>query len=501
MKLCLLTINAEGFDLPPYGIWILKAFINKYASVNSINVDVIVSSFNYQTSNETVVDYLNNINCDVIGFSMYIWNHIQIKELIHELKSKQQFFNTKLVLGGPHVSFDNKELKELVENNILDALVVGEGEKPLLHILKCLSMNQNITAYKGVYTLYKEHPELSSDLIIYDDNENINYLPNPYIELPELMDESLEKESIQYETSRGCPFNCTFCDQGHKPYKSITMERIESDLKFFADKNTKHTSFLDGTFNLSNKRTIKLLNLLTTYSRSWTFHAEIKPENLKLEEIQLMAQANCLSVELGLQSAHEKTLRLIKRRNNWSKIEQNVKYLIDYNIEVNVNTIIGLPEESLNDWYETLDYCFNLGNVKILSNVLKILPNTVMAEQIKQFGFDFDSTNYTIRKTNTFKKEEIEIATVINRLVDLFWNRTGTPSIIRTITKELFNGRFSLFLEELFYFLLKKPTLLEQQSYFYDSIYSFTQSLGIQTELKKIINNQLEKDYSLARGL
>ncbi|MCG3055942.1 radical SAM protein, partial [Escherichia coli] len=118
------------------------------------------------------------------------------------------------------------------------------------------------------------------------------------------------------------------------------MERVKLDLSFFAAHKPKHIDFLDGTFNLSPKRTIELLNYLIEINESTgcTFHAEIKPELLTSEEIKLMKKANFTSVELGLQSIHTSTLKAIKRRNVWEKLEKSVENLLNEGIDVIVNT-------------------------------------------------------------------------------------------------------------------------------------------------------------------
>ncbi|TGV31337.1 B12-binding domain-containing radical SAM protein [Mesorhizobium sp. M00.F.Ca.ET.186.01.1.1] len=463
MRVCLFTINAKGFELPPFALWVLKAYIHQYGPENNVNADISVLSFPEEMPVETIIDRISLEKPDVIGASHYIWNDEKMMSILPVLK--EAVGNSVVIAGGPQVDATDTRLISLLENGSMDALVIGEGEQPLLHALRCIAEGSEIKPVEGL--VCKEGNRINPlvpQLLL--KGTSIDYLPNPYRVIPELMHRSLEAGSIQYETSRGCPFSCTFCDQGHKAYRSLSMERIKDDLAFVSKFNPKHIDFLDGTFNLNPKRTIEILNYLIDLNVDWTFHAEIKPENLTDEEIRLMAKANFRTVELGLQTIHANTLKAIKRQNRWDALERTVKSLNEAGIEIVVNTIIGLPGETLTDWYETLDYCFGLGRVRILSNTLKILPNTIMATQIEDYGFIYDKENFNaITSTKTLSSLDLKMAQTINALVHLFWNEADMPVSVRLITEQVFKGKFHRLLVNICTLMLEHPQLLSTPNY------------------------------------
>lgn len=458
MRICLFTINAKDFNLPPYGIWAIKTYLDNYKERYSLNIDVKIFSFDHESDPETILNTIGNYNPDVVGASHYIWNDGSMLNIIREIKIKM--INAKIVIGGPHTDYKDQRLIDLLLTGILDAIVVGEGEEPFFKIIQSIMSCSSIKPTNGVVCI--EDGKVSSFFPQIVVKGEIDYLPNPYIVSKEVLEESLINGSIQYETSRGCPFNCTFCDQGHKAYRSLSMSRIKEDLNFFAKYRPKHIDFLDGTFNLNPSRTIEVLEHLISLDLNWTIHAEIKPENLSLEEIVLMKKANFKSVELGLQSIHSGTLKLIKRRNDYEKIEKTVTNLNSFGINVTINTIIGLPGETLENWFETLDYCFNIGKVQIISNLLKLLPNTVLFDQKERFQYEYRIDNFnSIVKSNHFSEEDIKYALVINRMVDLFWNNLNRPDYIKSIVKHLYSNKFHLLLIDITSILLDQNSGIE----------------------------------------
>ncbi|OOQ93155.1 B12-binding domain-containing radical SAM protein [Bacillus cereus] len=500
MKVSIVSINAKGFTLPPYGAWVLKAYLDEYSSEFG-EVETEVLSFSYDVSITEIAQNIVKSNPDLLGFSHYIWNDSKTIKLLNFIK-EELGLEKHIIVGGPHADRSDERLMNFLEKKKIDAIIIGEGEKPLYHITKCIYDKEVITPIEGIVcrheggiNTYKPQVHIAKD--------DINYLPNPYIVCKELFDLSLKSGSIQYEGSRGCPFSCTFCDQGHKAYRKLTIERIKTDLDFFSQYNPNHIDFLDGTFNLTVKRTIELLNYLIDLNKriGTTYHAEIKPELLTREEIILMKKANFRSVELGLQTIHKDTLLRIKRRNNYSKLEEAVQFLIDNDIEPIINTIIGLPGEGLELWYESLDYCFSLGRVKILSNVLKILPNTVMADEIDIYGFNFNRENFNaIESTNTLSFVELNKAIVVNKLVNMFWNKMNKPVSIQYLTNEIYSGKFHKLMEDIANRIIQHPTITSDINFKLHILEDLLESSLLDCNKKNIIRSKLKEEF-LIKGV
>lgn len=495
MKVSIVSINAKGFNLPPYGAWVLKAYLDKYSSEFG-EVETEVLSFSNDISITEIAEEIVKSNPDLLGFSHYIWNDSKTIELLNFIK-KELGIEKYIIVGGPHADRSDERLVNYLEEKKIDAIIIGEGEKPLYHIAKCIYDKGIITPSEGIVCRHEEGIS-SYKPQVHTVKDDINYLPNPYKVCKESLDLSLEAGSIQYEGSRGCPFSCTFCDQGHKAYRKLTIERIKEDLDFFSQYNPRHIDFLDGTFNLTVKRTIEILNYLIDLNKriGTTYHAEIKPELLTREEIILMKKANFKSVELGLQTIHKDTLLRIKRRNNYSKLEEAVQLLIENDIEPIINTIIGLPGEGVELWYESLDYCFSLGRVKILSNVLKILPNTVMADEIDIYGFNFSRNNFNaIESTNALSSVELNKAIVINQLVNMFWNKVNKPISIQYLTNEIYLGKFHKLLEDIANKMMQYPNITKDIDFKFYILEDLLEDSLLDSSKKNIIRSKLKEEF------
>ncbi|WP_433714033.1 B12-binding domain-containing radical SAM protein [Nocardia sp. CA-084685] len=436
-----MSVNARNFHLPPYGVWALKAFVDHYSDEHGLEVEVKVISLSAEISVDNILECLRVESPNLIGLSHYIWNDGVTLALAGVLKSELP--EAAVIMGGPHTDSNDMRLTGLVSAGKVDALVIGEGERPLLAILEDLSRGQDIQPSTGVYCMPHAAGQVKLQRQIFTPRDSLDYLPNPYLVCPELLEQSIAAGSVQYQTSRGCPFSCTFCDQGHQAYRTLSDERIRKDIELFASRATSHIDFLDGTFNLKPSRTEFVLEKLISAEQPWTFHAEIKPDHLTDPEMDLLTIAGCESVELGLQTIHQSTQRAIKRRNNLEKFRSVVESLLRRDIQVVVDTIVALPNETLSDWLETVDFCSSLGDVVIQSNLLKLLPNTVLLAQQQEFGYSYDLDLYNaVTESNRMNGDDIRTAVVLTKLIDIYWN-SQLRARTRRIMEERFEGRLS----------------------------------------------------------
>ena len=283
-------------------------------------------------SDEKIEIYESNINNNLmkmvrdigekepekIFFSTYIWNKEIIFKITKELRKVLK--DTLIILGGPEVSYNPCEIME--ENPEIDGIIIGEGEKILLNYL-----TKDIKDVKGIY--YREDGKIKfngyEELI-----ENLDIIPFPYT------DEEVSDihKIMYYESSRGCPFSCSYCMSSiDKTVRYFSVERTKKDLKRFIDAGTKLVKFVDRTFNLRKERYLEIWKfLLENYRENITFHFEINANIFDDEVLEFLKKVprKFFQFEIGVQTINPKSMENIKRNNILDKLSHNVKFIIKF---------------------------------------------------------------------------------------------------------------------------------------------------------------------------
>ena len=388
---------------------------------------------------------------DIIGFSCFVWNFNKFIEINKIVKKRRK--DIVSIFGGPSVSFDDKRLDEEILKGNIDYLIVNQGEIPFFCLLNCLENAESEKlslidgiVYKSVNGTIVKNREIKNNLL------DLNKIENPYFKYDELYNNAKEHGIIYYEMSRGCPYSCTYCYEANMPFRSKSIDLIIKELNAFQSLNIKRISVLDATLNFDIKRTKILLSKIIERNFGFLFFFEIKAECLDDELIDMLSCARVSGIEVGLQTSNIQTLKLINRYYDKSKFEHNIQKLIQKDFLVVLDLIIGLPNEGLEDWLNSLDYCYNLGDIKISSNPLKLLPNTQLYNQIDKFGYKYDAENMNqIISSYTFSSIDLAYAYRIAHIAMFFWSleieNKKYISNIRKLCNERFGGKFTLLLK------------------------------------------------------
>ena len=334
-------------------------------NLNSQNRANIIS-FDEWTIQEPILDVLRGIsayNPQVVIFSVYIWNCTQCYAVAKELKKILP--NILIGAGGPEVSFKTKDFFK--ENPFFDFLVKGEGEKITLELCKILYEKDDITlGFENLKSFVKNTPLIDLQTFNLDLIEDLSVLPFPY---PEFMRENQGKNPLgpeahavnrilYYESSRGCPFSCSYCLSSiDKTVRFMPLERVFEDLQIFLDANVKLVKFVDRTFNLNEKRYIKIWEYIKNHYNGITrFHFEIAAECLSeaaLDFIKDMPE-NSIQFEIGVQSINPKTLEEVGRKADLENLSRIIKKIPSF-IHVHLDLIAGLPYESLKEFKKSFE--------------------------------------------------------------------------------------------------------------------------------------------------
>lgn len=394
--------------------WYLKAGIEKYCE-SKINLKIIEDTIN------------NNIDCvfhnitkntpDVYGFCCYIWNIERTLTLISKIKQKYPL--AIIVLGGPEVSYN---AKELLKNDYIDFIVSGEGEIPFAKLLDAINKNLP-TNMEGVCYKNREKTIISEPFV---SNEQP---PDCYCD--EYFD-NLNGRISYIETSRGCPFSCAFCLSGKcGKVQFFDMDISKQNILKLANSNTKTIKFVDRTFNSDKSRAKEIFKfIIQNYGKKFPtdkcFHFEIAGDILDDETISILnsAPSGLIQLEIGMQSFNEETLQFINRKTNIEKLINNIKRLTEKkNIHIHIDLIAGLPKEDFESFKNSFNIAFSLGADMLQLGFLKILHGSPMKEDFNKYKCDYSPTPpYEIISNEYITKEELQYLKYVESALDKLYN-------------------------------------------------------------------------------
>lgn len=439
LTIVLVDFKSEGYGLYPFGLYVLRS----YAMKRLQGIDIRVMGYRMETEVDMAIEEICALAPDVVGFTTFVWSESKVHTAAIKLRARSPRVFT--VLGGPQIEAGDMVLAKLINERFVNAAVVGEGEAPFVAILEAISNRDldRISEVPGVSTLRNGGISWAIPQIFGKEFEDA---PNPVVDDEELLEIAKKCGVFVYESARGCPYLCTFCDQGAKSFRSRPASQIAEDLRRILDQRPRKIVFLDSTFNVSPARTRQLLMPIIDSGIKVEIEAEVKPERCDRETVEWMRQAGFKNIEVGLQSIKAGTLQFIKRNNDFPRIEHAVRWLLEAGIDVHVDTIIGLPGETLNDWLETVDYCYSLGNVTIFSNTLKILPNAMLKRQIADTEFRYiREKNCAITNSDAMTSSDIQLAKLHQKIIKLVWNRSERKQEFRELIDRSYRSRLTHF--------------------------------------------------------
>ncbi|RJF76310.1 B12-binding domain-containing radical SAM protein [Rhodopseudomonas palustris] len=437
MRVVLTTIVAKGYTAPPYGIMALAAYVRTNCADLDDNVEVIPLPFSFTTSARHIALHLKARHPDVVGISCYAWNYLESIELAKSLRGFDP--NVFIVIGGPQVSPDDDKLIDLEARGIVNCLVLGDGETALRQILSGLIDARSCMASEAI-------PIRGW---INGGSVDLNCLPLPYEALNSLRADLRRTKLAFVQTTRGCPYSCSFCDQALRKVRMRDAERVKRDLAFLHQNGARRVIFFDSTFNLKRSRTLDILDYVKYNLPGLSIHISIKPEILSDEEIVSISNLDGTTVEIGIQTAERRTLKDIKRSSKIDEIGHNVNSLWRAGVHVILHTIYGLPGEGLAEWKESLDYCYSLGDVDITAFWMKILPNTRVRQEERRSDYRYSEANsFSITSSDRFTREELALAKRMTQFMNsMHALQPSDRSRLRKSIETTHEGKLSNFLQ------------------------------------------------------
>ena len=391
--------------------------------------ELLIREYTVHEPKESLLAQIVACQADVVAFSVYLWNRKLTLELVDSLKKINP--QLKVVLGGVDVSF---EPDEFFQDHPVDALICGEGELPLRQLLSAWQKGVEPSPIAGLRLPAFPVANGTSQL------EHLDLLPSPFAN--GLVD--LSRGLVYYESSRGCPYRCSFCMSAlDDRVRSFSLERIFADLKLLIDAEVPQIKFVDRTFNYQNQRSREIFQFILQHNRRSHFHFEIGAHLLDEQTLQLLEKvpAGVFQFEIGVQSTLPKTLSTICRQASLEKLAENVRRLRNAgNIHLHLDLIAGLPGESYQQFLASLNKTAQLKAHHLQAEPVKLLPGAPLRDQAIELGLIFDlHPPYSILRSNDISYLELETLRGISRLLDLLVN-SGKFTYLLPLLEDHFAG-------------------------------------------------------------
>ena len=432
MNTVLVAINAKYIH-SNLAVYSLQAYAKEYGEHISIAE---------YTINQQLDDILRDLyqkKADILCFSCYIWNRTYVETLIHEIKKVCPKVN--IWVGGPEVSYDAESVLQRLPE--VDGVMKGEGEVTFLELMRyyhgngiSLSEIDGITYREGMEIIdnpWRKVMDLSTVPFVY---ENI---------------ELFENKIVYYESSRGCPFSCSYClSSVDKCLRFRDLDLVKKELQFFIDHEVPQVKFVDRTFNCNHKHAMEIWSYLIEHDKGITnFHFEVSADLLKEEELKLIEKMRpgLIQLEIGVQSTCEETIREIRRTMKFEEVARIVRRInCSQNVHQHLDLIAGLPYEGLERFKQSFNDVYALEPEQLQLGFLKVLKGSYMEEQKENYGLIYKSQPpYEVLSTKWLSYEDLLEFKLVEHMVEVYYNSGQFSYTLRRLVAA-FESPYELYL-------------------------------------------------------
>ena len=427
MKVLLTAVNAKYIHSNP-AVYSLQKFVTAYAPEYGRNVELAEFTINHYAD-----DILQEIYCrrpDVVAFSCYIWNLQMIERVLEDLP--RVLPEVQIWAGGPEVSYDAPEF--LKKHDCMTGVMMGEGEETFLELMEYWHGKKKLNEIPGITWRDGEGEiKVQPGRPLLD----MNRIPFLYDEL-----DDFEHRIIYYESSRGCPFSCSYCLSSiDKSVRFRDAQTVVKELQFFLDRKVPQVKFVDRTFNCRHSHALTIWNYIREHDNGITnFHFEIAADLLNEEELALLntMRPGLVQLEIGVQSTNQKTIEAIDRVMDFSHLCSVVKRVQSgHNIHQHLDLIAGLPWENFGSFRQSFNDVYHLYPHQLQLGFLKVLKGSRMQEKAEEYGIVYHSDPvYEVFYTNWISYQEILELKQIEDMVEVYYNSGQFPNTIRHLEKE-----------------------------------------------------------------
>jgi len=409
MKILLAACNAKYIH-SNLAVYDLKAYSSDY------DKEVLLREYTINQPKDEMLKDIYGSGADVVCFSCYIWNISFVRELIRDLAKILP--ETAFWAGGPEVSYDAE--KFLTEMPEMTGVLVGEGEKTFHDLLEYyIDGKGSLGEIRGI--AYRDGEEIRHNG--WRELMNLSEIPFVYQHL-----EEFENRIIYYESSRGCPFSCSYCLSSiDKKLRFRDLELVKKELQFFLDHKVPQVKFVDRTFNCKHEHAMAIWKYILEHDNGVTnFHFEVSADLLRDEEMNLMAKMRpgLIQLEIGVQSTNPKTIRAIHRHMDLDKLKRCVDRVHSFrNIHQHLDLIAGLPYEDYDTFHRSFNDVYQMKPDQLQLGFLKVLKGSLMQGEAEKYGIVHkEKEPYEVMSTNWLPYGDVLKLKAVESMVEVYYN-------------------------------------------------------------------------------
>lgn len=458
MKILLAAVNAKYIHSNP-GVYSLKMYADKElesedSAKDSVNIEIAEYTINHYT--EQILEDIYKRRPDAVGFSCYIWNIVCVTELVHDLHKILP--DTDIWLGGPEVSYDAEKLLER-EPEVL-GVMKGEGEAvfaELAGFYRLLGTSVGCAERKSAAA----EPSLRGQMqggesfrkglkqipgLVFRENDgeiweqdikaamDMGRLPFLYEEL-----DGFEHRILYYESSRGCPFSCSYCLSSlDKSVRFRPWELVRRELDFFLERKVPQVKFVDRTFNCRKSHAMAIWRYIEEHDNGVTnFHFEIAADLMDEDELSLMERVRpgLIQLEIGVQSTNPTVIREIRRKMDWEKVKKAVRRVHGgKRVHQHLDLIAGLPFEDYDSFHRSFNDVYALEPEQLQLGFLKVLKGSYLYEMAEKYGLVYrERPPYEVLATDWLSYEEVRRLKGVENMIEVYYNSGQFGNVLKLL--------------------------------------------------------------------
>ena len=438
MKVLLAAVNAKYIH-SNLAVYCLRA----YAKERYPESEIAIAEYTINQPFDEILTDLYRRNPDVLCLSCYLWNITEVGQILRE--TAKILPKTAIWLGGTEVSYNAREVLE--NYPMVQGIMKGEGEESFTELV----------AYYGKLKERKQLRDIEG-LMFRDENGEIIETENrPILDLstvPFVYEhiEDFQNRIIYYESSRGCPFSCSYCLSSiDKCLRFRKIELVKKELQFFIDHEVPQVKFVDRTFNCKHDHAMAIWKYITEHDKGITnFHFEVAADLLNEEEIELIRRMRpgLIQLEIGIQSANPKTIREIHRTMDLKKVRAKVERIREKgNVHQHLDLIAGLPYENYESFGHSFNEVYAMHPDQLQLGFLKVLHGSFMYDNAEAYGLVWqERPPYEVLSTKWLPYGDVIRLKKVEEMVEVHYNSGQFANTMEHLVKE-FPSPFDLYVE------------------------------------------------------
>ncbi|MBQ2283818.1 MAG: B12-binding domain-containing radical SAM protein [Agathobacter sp.] len=432
MRILLTAINAKYIH-SNLAVYSLKANAKEWEA------DVELAEFTINNQKDDILEELYRRQPQVLCFSCYIWNLDYVEEISREFHKLCP--DVPIWVGGPEVSYEVEAF--LKENPHITGVMIGEGEETFQEV--CQHYIRKELELKDIHGLgFRE-----GEKVIFTPSRSLmdmSKIPFCYDQM-----QDFSNRIIYYESSRGCPFSCSYClSSVDKKLRFRDLSLVKQELQFFIDQKVPQIKFVDRTFNCHHDHAMEIWKYIKDHDNGVTnFHFEVSADLINEDELQLMEtmRPGLIQLEIGVQSTNEITIKEIHRTMKLDRLKEVVRRVQSMgNIHQHLDLIAGLPYEDYETFQRSFDEIYTLKPNQLQLGFLKVLKGSYMYDHAAEYEIVYhDRPPYEVLSTKWLSYSDVLAIKQVEEMLEVYYN-SGQFEVTMKLLEKLFDSAFIMFL-------------------------------------------------------